>query len=245
MMKVRYQFKDKKEFLEKYEKTAKDYDLERSRDFEGKQVDNLQINLIHSLLKKNKANKILEAGCGTGRILFPLAKKGYDCYGIDPSDNMLSVFKKKIDDFEKSGKELNIQLKKGDIENIPFKDNVFDAVYTVHVLMHMPDYKKAFKEMHRVAKKNGIIVCDFPNKDSLWTKLSILLDKKKKRTRLYSIKELKDFFKDYDYKMTGLFSYARTFYKIPVLRHVAVFLNKFLPLPLFARTQVFVVVKKK
>jgi len=238
-MKEIRKFYTKKQVLKEYEKTAHMYDVNRSMHFIGKKVDQLQTNLIYKLIKENKCRKILEAGCGTGRILLPLAKKGLKCFGIDPSKNMLDQLKRK------KPKKVKIQLKIGDIENIPFKSNTFDCCYTVHVLMHLPDYKKAFKEMYRVTKKGGIIICDFPNKDSPWTKLAVFLNPKMKRTRLFTIKELKEFFAKDDYQITGLFSYARTFYKISFLKHVIFFFERFLPLPIWIRTQLFVIVKKR
>jgi len=39
---------------------------------------------------------ILELACGTGRLVIPLAKAGFDVYGVDLSDNMLEVCRKAI-----------------------------------------------------------------------------------------------------------------------------------------------------
>ena len=41
---------------------------------------------------------ILELACGTGRLLITLAEAGFDVYGIDSSENMLSVCRRKIDE---------------------------------------------------------------------------------------------------------------------------------------------------
>ncbi len=239
-MGVKLKFKNKREVLNEYEKTAWCYDTDRSESFEGRLIDNLQRKLIYNIIKKNKCKKILEAGCGTGRILLYLAQRDLECYGIDPSRNMLNRFKQKL-----KTTNIKINLQEGDIENIPHTENSFDCTFTVHVLMHLPDYKNAFKDMFRVTKKNGIVICDFPNKDSPWTKLSLLLNPNEERTRLFTIQEIKEFFKNYDYKIVGLFSYARTFYKIPVIKHIVASLEKVLPLPLWFRRHMFVIVKKQ
>lgn len=42
-----------------------------------------------------------------------------------------------------------------DLQNIPFKDNMFDFVITEDVFEHISDYKKAFKEIKRVLKPGG------------------------------------------------------------------------------------------
>ena len=240
MKKPDLRIKTKSEFLKTYEESAKSYDIERSISYEGRRVNNLQIDLIDKILSKAKCKKILEAGCGTGRILYPLAKKGFKCYGIDPSKNMLAQLKQKL-----KGKNIYINLKKGSIEKIPYKSNTFDGTYTMHVLMHLPKWhEEAIQEMYRVTKKGGVVIYDFPNKNSIWTRLAILLNQKTKRTHLFTVKQLKMMFKNYDYKITGLFSYARTFYKIPALRSIIAFLDNYLPLPVSWRTQLIVIVKK-
>ena len=95
-MKVKLKFKNKKDVLDEYEKVASSYDNDRSNSFEGMVIDNLQRKLIYKIILQNKSQKILEAGCGTGRILFYLAQNGLECYGIDPSKNMLDQFRRKL-----------------------------------------------------------------------------------------------------------------------------------------------------
>jgi len=239
-MKTKLKFKNKKAVVAEYEKTAWCYDADRSGGFEGRLIDTLQRELIYKIIKKSRSKKTLEAGCGTGRILLYLAFKGLECHGIDPSNNMLKQFKQKLEKHN-----IKISLKEGDIEHIPYKENTFDCTFTVHVLMHLPDYKNAFKEMYRVTKKNGIVICDFPNKDSPWTKLSLLMNPNEERTRLFTIKELKDFFKNFNYEIIGIFSYARTFYKIPVIQFLVALMERIIPLPMWFRRHLFIVVKKQ
>ncbi|MCK5107121.1 MAG: class I SAM-dependent methyltransferase [Nanoarchaeota archaeon] len=234
-MKTRLNFKTKKEFLTKYEAIAEDYDSQRSTTFEDKKVLKEQLNIINQIIKKNQPKKILEAGCGTGRILIPLTANGNKIDGFDLSKNMLNQLSKK---------DPKIRTKIGDIEKIPYKSDTYDLVYSITVLIHLTNFEKGFREMYRVAKKGGLVVFDLPNKCSFWTRLSLLFDPNKKRTRLYSLKELKEYFKGYEYQITGIFSYARTFYKIHVLRYIINFLDNYLKLPISQRTQFIVIVKK-
>jgi len=48
--------------------------------------------------KKYNCGNILELGCGTGRIAIPMAKEGFNVTGLDLSNEMLDVFKQKLDD---------------------------------------------------------------------------------------------------------------------------------------------------
>lgn len=68
--------------------TAPFYDLDqRTKDGED----------VAFYLKKAKqlGNPVLELACGTGRVAIPLAKQGVDVYGLDFSESMLAVLKKK------------------------------------------------------------------------------------------------------------------------------------------------------
>lgn len=235
----RRNFESKEQFGAYYEEVAKHYDHERSSDFEGRQVDRLQREFVLRNLAVRRGQKVIECGCGTGRILLALARKGVSCSGIDTSKNMLTLLKKKA-----RKEKLDISVKQGDIEHIPFGDNIFDGVFSIHVLMHMQNIRTAVAEMYRIAKPGARIVFDLPSRDSPWTKLSMLLDPQKKRTLLYTRKQLMKELEGYDYRLTGIFSYARTFYKIPVLRHLVAFLERFVPLPLYFRAAYMVVITK-
>lgn len=51
---------------------------------------------------------------------------------------------------------------KADICNLPFKNGEFDVILCNHVLEHIPNDKKAMKELHRVLKKGGWGVFQVP-----------------------------------------------------------------------------------
>ena len=53
----------------------------------------------------------------------------------------------------------NIHLVHGDAMNLPFEDNSFDYVTIGFGLRNVPDYLVALKEMNRVLKPGGMIVC--------------------------------------------------------------------------------------
>lgn len=94
---------------------------------------------------KTKRGNILDAGCGTGRYLDLLSKKFNNVYGMDISENMIYLAKKK-----------GYCVFLGDCNNLPFKDNSFDVILSIGVLEHLGDYSKALQEMKRVAKKEVI-----------------------------------------------------------------------------------------
>lgn len=46
-------------------------------------------------LARSSGGPVLELGCGTGRILLPIARAGIPCVGLDPSEAMLDVLRAK------------------------------------------------------------------------------------------------------------------------------------------------------
>jgi len=96
--------------------------------------------------------KILDLGCGNGRLSQLILEKNCDYLGMDNSERQL-----------KEGKKLfpNLKFQKGDLTNIPLKNESIDQIWTIAAFHHLPDQKtrlKALKEMRRVLKKNGQII---------------------------------------------------------------------------------------
>lgn len=100
----------------------------------------------------------LDVCCGTGDWTIALAeavgKKGRVC-GLDFSSNMLKVAAAKV-------KELNldqVELMQGNAMELPFAGNTFDYVTIGFGLRNVPDYLQVLREMKRVAKPGGKVVC--------------------------------------------------------------------------------------
>ncbi len=70
----------------------------------------------------NKAVKILDIGCGTGRHAIELSNRGYSVVGIDLSDSMLSRARQKA-----AAAGVEVTFKKADARALPFSDE-FDLV---------------------------------------------------------------------------------------------------------------------
>ncbi len=77
------------ETLDVYEASAKYYDI-WSEDFK----EDIE---FYKQLAESAGSPILECMCGTGRILIPLAKAGYDITGVDRSASMLDRCTEKIE----------------------------------------------------------------------------------------------------------------------------------------------------
>jgi pseudaminic acid biosynthesis-associated methylase len=95
----------------------------------------------------DRSIRILEVGCNIGNQLLCLQKMGFDnLYGIEPQDYAVELAKKRL---------RGIQIIKGNIFDIPFKDDFFDLVFTSGVLIHISpkNIKQALREIYRCSRK--------------------------------------------------------------------------------------------
>lgn len=105
-------------------------------------------------------NHILDVATGTADLAIALTKANpKKIVGLDISQGMLDVGAKKIRD-----RKLDqlISLQKGDSEDLPFEDNIFDVVTVAFGVRNFEDLKKGLSEIHRVLKPGGqILVLEF------------------------------------------------------------------------------------
>ncbi len=105
-----------------------------------------------SYLPKN--GKIIDAGCGFGKWVIYLTKRGYNIKGIDNNKSAIN----KLKNYDES-----LQVEHGDILNLEYPDNYFDAYISMGVIEHFEDGPiPALKEAFRVLKPNGLIFVSTP-----------------------------------------------------------------------------------
>jgi len=115
---------------------------------------------LAKLFSEKGIRRILDLGCGTGRHLLFLLKRGFEVYGLDGSPNGLEIAKNWITE-ENLSSELVCQK----IEHkFPYKDGFFDAVISIQVIHHnlMKDIIFTVKEIERILKPEGFIFFTFP-----------------------------------------------------------------------------------
>ena len=116
---------------------------------------------------------------------------------------------------------------KGDICNLPFKENSFDFILCNHVLEHINDDNKAMKELYRVLNKNGTAILQVPinQKYSETLEDSSIVDKKERikkfgqydHIRLYGL----DYFKkleSFGFKVDPL-KYSKEFTESEIIKY--------------------------
>lgn len=126
----------------------------------------------------NKFENLLDVGAGTGKYGLKLAQD------FPESSIVISDI---LDESIQLGTRLaaemgvkNVSFQKDDILASTFPDDHFDVVFSDLVIQHLPDYRKAIREMRRITKPGGRIVVsvvNFWNFHTLYKKLLALAGK--------------------------------------------------------------------
>ncbi len=116
----------------------------------------------HLITAFGKAHKILDVGCGTGRDLAWLLRKGKDAYGVDPSKEMLVAASSSLAQQGLSGQG---RLFEGELPGLNlFNEAEFDGVLCSAVLMHLPEEEifDAVYTLRRIVRPGGTLVVSVP-----------------------------------------------------------------------------------
>lgn len=124
----------------------------------GIKIDYIEKDVIAEFLKDKPAQVILELGCGTGHWTEFLTHKGYEVIGIDISDAMLDIARRK--------NLLGCKFMKADASELPFENNSFDTVVSITMLEFTGNIPKVLNEIHRVLKPQGNLILGCLNANS-------------------------------------------------------------------------------
>jgi SAM-dependent methyltransferase len=106
---------------------------------------------------------VLDLGAGLGRHSILFAKLGLKVSAIDLSDYGMNNLREWADK-----ENLDIDIRIGDMVNLPYGDNSFDSVFAYHVISHTDTAgaKSVISEIERVLKPGGEIYTSMCSKDS-------------------------------------------------------------------------------
>ena len=103
----------------------------------------------------NKGKYVLDVGCGVGITPCYIAKR-YDCrvVGVDISERMIDWSNERA---KREGVENRVKFTVADVQNLPFKDALFDAVIGESITAFPEDKQRAVSEYVRVTKPGGYV----------------------------------------------------------------------------------------
>jgi len=122
------------------------------------------------IIARTNPGRVLDAGCGAGTDLATLASRLPPCCnftGIDASESLLALATGRTMPFRD-----RVSLVKGDLIQIPVRDEQFDACRIDRVLQHLHEPEGVIRELVRVIKPGGVLIAF----DNDWNTLSLSLD---------------------------------------------------------------------
>ncbi len=110
-----------------------------------------------NLLEIQPTDTVLEVGFGAGRGIRLAVEKASDglVMGIDLSETMVRVATRRNVEAVRAGR---VALLQGNITDLPFEDQRFDKIMTIHTLYFWSEPAQALSELYRVLKPGGRLV---------------------------------------------------------------------------------------
>lgn len=118
-----------------------------------KVINSFRRRRIEKIEKFKRKGRILDIGCGRGKMLAGLKGRGWETYGTELSEESASYAKEK----------LGLNVYPGDFLSSRFPSDFFDCVTLFHVLEHLKDPLKNLMEIKRILKKDGLLLIALPN----------------------------------------------------------------------------------
>ena len=135
-----------------YDRIARFYDVDMARNMPFDDAD------FYAGLCERRGGRVLEVGCGNGRILLRLLARGVDAIGIDASGAMLAELRRKALD-----RSIDVRVCRMDLRALAFRPG-FDVVLCPYSLVTYlttdPDLERALAEIRRVLVPGGTFVAD-------------------------------------------------------------------------------------
>jgi len=135
--------------------------------WQGREYEDLSERLaLKKLIPENKVSKkLIEIGCGFGRVATfyqPFFRK---CTLVDPSTHLLKQAKDNLKDL------INIDYIRASAHKIPVADNSYDYCLMVRVCHHLTDLEPAIQEIKRILKPEGYLILEYANKINFKAKI--------------------------------------------------------------------------
>jgi SAM-dependent methyltransferase len=126
----------------------------------GELVASTQARVLANMVGRIQDRDILDVGTGTGRAALLLAHGAARVTGVDASEEMLAIARRRAAD-----ELVPVTFLRGDAHALAFPDRSFDVAVAFRLLMHTPQWQQCVAELCRVAER--LVIVDYPSAASV------------------------------------------------------------------------------
>jgi ubiquinone/menaquinone biosynthesis C-methylase UbiE len=116
-----------------------------------------------------KSKLVIELGSGGGIDSAEFVKCGAEVISLDFTETGTRTTQKLLE-----SANLSANVVKSSALRLPFREKIFDCVYSFGVLHHIPEIRQVLDESFRILKPDGVIICMLYNRNSMLYAYSIL-----------------------------------------------------------------------
>jgi ubiquinone/menaquinone biosynthesis C-methylase UbiE len=133
----------------------------REERYSPEEPDEVVVDFITGLKKKNKKLRVLDLGCGAGRHQLYMAEQGFEAHGIDISETGLNLTKERL-----KRQNLEAYIVQCDMKMLPYVDSSFEAVISLHTIYHqrLKEIQETVSEIKRLLKRESLVLINFLSK---------------------------------------------------------------------------------
>ena len=130
----------------RYNVTSGSYDEQYAREQVAKYC------VAQKVLGQSFCGVVLDVGCGSGLFFSYVANNVKSVVGVDISQKLLLKAKARAKAF------CNVHIVQADADHLPFKNGLFDVVFSFTMLQNMPNPKNSLFEFKRQTRTDGKLV---------------------------------------------------------------------------------------
>jgi SAM-dependent methyltransferase len=125
---------------------------------------------LYLALARTQGGRVLEVACGSGRVLLPLVRAGFDVVGIDVSSHMLALARDKLD--AEARLVGQARLVRADMRDFALPEREFDlaivAVKSFAYLINTDDQLRCLRTIAAHLRPGGLLAIDLMHPSPEW-----------------------------------------------------------------------------
>ena len=147
-----------KKLIDLYAALGDIYDSYSDFNYEEGLATKDKIDALKLMLSDISPGRCVDIGCARGTLLNWLREQGWECSGVDISEETVA----------RGRSDFGLALYAGTLEQAHYPDDSFSLVTAFDVIEHLQSPLTTLQEAHRILKPNGSLIMEVPNENTVF-----------------------------------------------------------------------------